>query len=116
MPFADHVSYINDCPFSAVKAREVLLQSIGSLGSQVSSGSAGSSKASKQSKRGRPRSERKQLDKELFKKRKCSVNQEEQSIERHDFEKEKLETFKKGKLRCFLNKTIQITLCTGLPF
>ena len=52
----------------------------------------------KGSKRGRPESERKELDNELFKKlKKSNIDQEDSDIYRHEFQKKKLDEFQKGK-------------------
>ena len=58
--------------------------------------------SNKGTKCGRPKSERKELDGELFKRlknRKGSPNEDDDEIERHDFQRVKLESFKKGKFR-----------------
>ena len=94
-----------------VKAREVELENFSSRLNPTVENVAGSStseshkslNSGKEKKRGRPKSERKELDKELFKRLKNNhesvvgglENQDSQDT-RQDFQKEKLEKFKNG--------------------
>ena len=83
-----------------MKAREVVLQTVASHLKEHEPPKATSSDLSdkKGSKRGRPKSERKELDNELFKKlKKSNIDQEDSDIYRHEFQKKKLDKFQKGK-------------------
>ncbi len=100
-------THINDTQiafsFLVVKARQVVLVSVGEhLGGQGANLSEASSRpentekaaSSKRGvKRGRPKSERKQMDAELFKRLKADPSEE---IQRHDFQQVKFAKFKKG--------------------
>lgn len=99
-------THINDTQiafsFLAVKASQVVLVSVGEhLGGQGASSSEASSRPEKAAsskrgvKRGRPKSERKQMDAELFKRLKADPSEE---IQRHDFQQVKFANFKKGSL------------------
>ena len=83
-----------------MKAREVVLQTVASHLKEHEPPKATSSDLSdkKGSKHGRPKSERKELDNELFKKlKKSNIDQEDSDIYRHEFQKKKLDEFQKGK-------------------
>ena len=98
-------THINDTQiafsFLAVKASQVVLVSVGEhLGGQGASLSEASSRPEKAAsykrgvKRGRPKSERKQMHAELFKRLKADPSEEI----RHDFQQVKFANFKKGSL------------------
>ena len=82
-----------------MKAREVALQTVARHLKEHEPPQKTSSELSyrKVSKRGRPKSERKELDNELFKKlTKSTIDQEDSDMYRHEFQKKKLDEFQKG--------------------
>ena len=82
-----------------MKAQKVVLQTVASHLKEHEPPKETSSELSdrKGSKRGRPKSERKELDNELFKKlKKSTIDQEDSDIYRHEFHKKKLGEFQKG--------------------
>ena len=83
--------------YVTAKAREVVLQNVAShlKGHESPQGISNNKKGQK---RGCPKSEKKELVKELFKKlKKENIDHENSDIYRHEFQKKKLEDFRKGE-------------------